>query len=174
MVCPVVSNDMADSASTPADGDRVQASPAEILAPGPVLALGAFAVGFAVHLLLPLSVLPTPWNAVAGGVLVVVGMGLLLWGLVKMRAIDKSPNHEDEPTALITDGPFRYTRNPLYLALIVVYLGLTAILNSPWPLVPLVVLVWYFDRMAKREEEYLEAVFGDEFVEYSENVRRWL
>ncbi|MFB6188232.1 MAG: isoprenylcysteine carboxylmethyltransferase family protein, partial [Halobacteriaceae archaeon] len=83
-------------------------------------------------------------------------------------------SHKDEPTELITEGPFRYTRNPLYLALIVTYLGLTALLNSPWPLIPLVLLVGYFDRKAKQEEEYLAAKFGDEFVEYTEKVRRWL
>lgn len=157
-----------------AESGRAEASRAEILAPGPVLALGAFAIGVGLHLLRPLSVFPTPWNFLGGGVLVVVGLVLLLSGLLKMREIGKSPSHRDEPTELITEGPFRYTRNPLYLGLIVIYLGVTALLNSLWPLVPLVVLVWYFDRMAKREEEYLEAVFGDEFTQYSETVRRWL
>lgn len=165
---------MTDSAATEPDSDQVQTSRAEIFAPGPVLALGAFAIGFVLHLLSPLSVIPTPWNLIGGGVLVIVGSVVLLSGILKMRQIGKSPSHEDEPTELITDGPFQYTRNPLYLALIVIYLGLTAILNSPWPLIPLVILVWYFDRMAKREEEYLEAEFGDEFIEYTENVRRWL
>lgn len=156
------------------DSGRVQASRADILAPGPVLALGAFAMGFVLHVLSPLSVFPTPWNFIVGGVLVIVGLVLLLSGILTMRQIGKSPSHKDEPTELLTDGPFRYTRNPLYLGLTVIYLGLTAVLNSLWPLLPLVVLVWYFDRLAKQEEEYLEAVFGDEFIQYSENVRRWL
>lgn len=118
--------------------------------------------------------LPVPWNYVAGGLLVLGGLGVLLTGLKEMRQIDKSPAHSDEPRELITSGPFRYTRNPLYLGLIVIYVGLTAVLNSLWPLLPLVVLVWYFNRMARREEAYLEAEFGEEFTEYAENVRRWL
>lgn len=165
---------MIDSASTEPDCDQVQVSRAEILAPGPILGLGAFAIGGGLHLLIPLSVIPTPWNLISGVVLFIVGLAILLWGIFKMREIGKSPDHKDEPTELITDGPFQYSRNPLYLSLIVSYLGLTAILNSLWPLLPLVVLVWYFNRMAKREEEYLEAKFGDEFRQYSENVRRWL
>lgn len=56
----------------------------------------------------------------------------------------------------------------------VVYLGATALLDSLWPLLPLVVLVAYFDRVAAREEAYLEATFGDEFGRYREDVRRWL
>lgn len=165
---------MPDPDPTEAEGGNVQVSRAEILAPGPVLALGAFAIGYVLHLLRPLSVIPTPWNFVSGAVLVVVGLVVLLSGILKMRQIGKSPSHKDEPTELLTDGPFRYTRNPLYLGLIVIYLGLTALLNSLWPLLPLVVLAWYFDKKAKEEEAYLEAVFGDEFIEYSNNVRRWL
>lgn len=150
------------------------AEPAEILAPGPVLALGVFAIGGGLHLLMPVSVLPMPWHYVVGAVLVVVGLGIVVSGLLTMRRIDKSPTHSDEPAELLTDGPFKYSRNPLYLGLIVSYLGLTALLNSVWPLIPLIALVWYFDRMAKREEAYLEAKFGQEFREYRENVRRWL
>lgn len=156
------------------DHGQDQVSRAEIFAPGPVLALGAFAIGYVLHLLHPLSVIPTPWNFVGGAVLVVVGLAVLLSGILKMREIGKSPSHKDEPSELLSDGPFRYTRNPLYLGLIVIYLGITALVNSLWPIVPLVVLAWYFDKKAKQEEEYLEAEFGEEYIEYSENVRRWL
>lgn len=165
---------MADPNTADQGPGEPEASPAEILAPGPLLAIGAFAVGVVLHLFIPLSVLPNPLNVVGGALLVVIGLGILLTGLLAMRRIGKSPDHDDEPSELITDGPFGYTRNPLYLGLLVIYLGLTALLNSPWPLLPFAVLAWYFDRMAKREEEYLHAVFGDEFDEYTANVRRWL
>jgi len=149
-------------------------SPAEILAPAPVLGLGAFLIGVGLHLLNPISVFPTPLNFIGGGILVVVGVGILLTALRTMHQINKSPPHEDEPSELLTDGPFKYTRNPLYLGIIVIYLGLTGLLNSLWPLAPLLVLVWYFDRVARREEAYLDSKFGDEFSQYRENVRRWL
>lgn len=149
-------------------------SPTGILAPGPILGLGAFGIGVGLHLLWPISVFPTPWHLVGGGALVIVGVGIVLLGLRTMRRIDKSPTHEDEPSELLTEGPYQYTRNPLYLGIIVAYLGLTALLNSLWPLVTLLPLVWYFDRVAKREEAYLEAKFGDEFAQYRDSVRRWL
>lgn len=165
---------MGISRESESESNDSSASPAEILAPGPVLALGVFAIGVGLHLLMPLSILPMPWNYFVGAILGVVGLGILLSGLLTMRRIDKSPKHSDEPTELLTEGPFKYSRNPLYLGLIVIYLGLTALLNSFWPLILLVALVWYFNQMAKREEEYLKATFGQEFPEYTENVRRWL
>lgn len=139
-----------------------------------MLALGAFAIGYVLHFQIPISVIPPPWNVVGGGLLVIVELVVLLSGILKMRQIGKSPSHKDEPTELLTDGPFQYTRNPLYLGIIVIYVGVTALLNSLWPLLPLVGLAWYFDRMARREEEYLKAVFGNEFDQYTANVRRWL
>lgn len=149
-------------------------APAEILAPAPVLAFAAFATGVTLHLAVPVDLLPGPWNLAVGGLAVAVGGGILVGALREMRRIGKSPPHEDEPAELLTDGPFAYSRNPLYLGVCVVYLGATALLDSLWPLLPLVVLVAYFDRVAAREEAYLEATFGDEFGRYREDVRRWL
>lgn len=165
---------MSGSTETDPGTDGTDPEPAEILAPAPILAFGALAVGGALHLLRPVSPFPTPWNLLAGGILVLVGFGILLSGLRTMRRIGKSPPHEDEPSEVLTDGPFKYTRNPLYLGVTVVYLGATTLLNSLWPVAPLVLLVWYFDRVAKREEAYLEATFGEEFTEYRDTVRRWL
>lgn len=158
----------------PGRPDRAEVDPAEILAPAPVLALVAFGCGVGFHLLRPVGLLPSPANYAVGGVLVAVGAGVLAWGIRTMRGIDMSPDHADEPPTLITSGPFRYSRNPLYLGVTVVYAGLTAILDSVWPVLPLAVLVWYFDRVARREEAYLRERFGDEFEAYAEDVRRWL
>lgn len=148
--------------------------PAGILAPAPLLALGVFAIGAVAHLIIPVPVLPSPIQLVAGAVLLAVGAGILGHGFLTMRGIEKSPAHHDEPDELLTEGLFAYSRNPLYIGVIVAYLGLTAFLNSGWPLVPLVGLVWYFDRVARREEDYLEARFGEEFERYCDEVDRWL
>lgn len=153
--------------------DSESVNPSGILAPAPMLALASFLVGVGVHLFRPVMVFPAPWNLL-GVVLVLVGVAVLASALYTMRGAGKSPPHEDEPQELITHGVFRYTRNPLYLGVITVYVGLTAVLNSVWPFVTLVPLVLYFDRVAKREERYLEDRFGDEFTKYQENVRRWL
>lgn len=99
---------------------------------------------------------------------------MLVSGLRTMRSTGKSPPHDDEPQELITDGVFRYTRNPLYLGVTTVYAGLAFALNSLWPFVTLAPLVLYFDRVTRREENYLEQRFGSDFRDYKDETRRWL
>lgn len=165
---------MPDEGSTETGPDIEQAEPAEILAAGPILALAALAVGWGIDVFIPLGGLPSPTNYVIGGVLAVTGVAIVASGIRVMRRIDKSPDHGDEPTELLTEGPFGYSRNPLYLGIVVAYLGLTIVIDTVWPLLPLIPLVWYFDLMARREEAYLEARFGDQYREYRNEVRRWL
>lgn len=156
-----------------ADAENGSATHAEILAPAPVLALAAFIVGAAAHYFRPVQLLPSPWNLV-GVVLILAGIGVLYSGLRVMRGVGKSPAHHDEPPELLTDGVFQISRNPLYLGVCTVYAGLALVLNSVWPFVTLVPLIIYFDRVARREENYLQQRFGDEYKQYQENVRRWL
>ncbi len=82
----------------------------------------------------------------------------------------------DQPTlALVFDGPFRFTRNPLYLAATGLYLGIALLVDALWPLLLLVpvlaVLRW---GVVAREERYLEAKFGEPYRAYKARVRRWL
>ena len=82
----------------------------------------------------------------------------------------------DQPTlALVFDGPFRFTRNPLYMALTGLYLGITLLVNALWPLLFLIpvlgVLRW---GVVAREERYLEAKFGEPYRTYKARVRRWI
>jgi protein-S-isoprenylcysteine O-methyltransferase Ste14 len=75
----------------------------------------------------------------------------------------------------VTDGPFRYTRNPIYVALTLFYLGIGVVLNALWVLlliVPLIVVMQL--GVITREERYLERKFGDEYLRYKARVRRWL
>ena len=105
---------------------------------------------------------------------VLVG-GLLFGGaLWTMRAHDKHPSHADEPPELITEGPFRYSRNPIYVGHTLVHIGASVVLNSVWPLVTLLPLLGYLRRVVQREEARLEALFGTDYVRYQRRVRRWL
>ena len=76
---------------------------------------------------------------------------------------------------IVTEGPFRFTRNPLYVANVFTYLGLTLISNSVWPLfffAPMLgVLHW---GIVRREERYLENKFGEPYRAYKSRVRRYL
>ncbi len=76
---------------------------------------------------------------------------------------------------LMTDGPFRYSRNPIYIADAVLYVGLALALDWIWALalLPFVLVVVRFG-VIEREERYLERQFSDEYLRYKQRVRRWL
>ena len=76
---------------------------------------------------------------------------------------------------LVQDGPYRFSRNPIYLAFFSLYLGVAFVFDSGYILIMLVVVFVLFDRMqVPREERYLQEKFGDEFRQYKEKVRRWV
>jgi len=76
--------------------------------------------------------------------------------------------------ALATDGPYRYTRNPLYVAAIGVYIGVTLWVDGWAPLVLLFPMMWVLHRgIVLREEQYLANKFGEEYRAYQSHVRRW-
>jgi protein-S-isoprenylcysteine O-methyltransferase Ste14 len=108
------------------------------------------------------------WSLLGGGV------ALNGWFLRTIRMADV-PIRTDKPVPrLTTEGPFRYTRNPSYLALAIIYVGIAVLRNSLWAilLLPLVVLVMQREVIG-REERYLERAFGEEYLDYKEKVRRW-
>ena len=76
---------------------------------------------------------------------------------------------------LIVSGPYRVTRNPMYLGLVVLYLGVTLVTNVAWPLLFLPFPLWVLHtKIIPYEEENLARIFGDEYREYQRRVRRWL
>ena len=95
-----------------------------------------------------------------------------------MRTIEKAgtPIRTDRPVPrLVTDGPFRFTRNPGYLGLAMLYAGIALLRNSLWAILLLPVVVYVIQReVIGREERYLERTFGEEYLAYKTRVRRWV
>jgi protein-S-isoprenylcysteine O-methyltransferase Ste14 len=109
--------------------------------------------------------------------LALLGGGAVLngWFLRTIRKTDV-PIRTDKPVPrLTTEGPFRYSRNPSYLALAVIYTAIAVLRNSLWMmlLLPLVVVVMQREVIG-REERYLERAFGEEYLAYKGKVRRWV
>ncbi|MFB6248013.1 MAG: isoprenylcysteine carboxylmethyltransferase family protein [Salinibacter sp.] len=157
-----------------ADGPEGEAPPGTILAPSPLLTLAAFLVGVLIERVWPSTLLPWPWTLPVGLVLVGGGAGLFGGAIWTMRSHNKHPAHSDEPPDLITDGPFRISRNPIYVGHSLVHVGASFLIDSVWPLVTLVPLGVYLRRVVRREEKRLSALFGDEYDRYRRRVRRWL
>lgn len=111
-----------------------------------------------------------PWGAVAA----VAGLGLVLWSAWVMRRRGTTLDPHGQPSALVVTGPFRISRNPIYLGLALMLAGLAASLGSsaPWG----VMAAWVFalnHLFIAREEAALAQAFGADFTTYSHKVRRW-
>jgi len=105
-----------------------------------------------------------------------VGSGILAtWGVVTMRRAGTNVRPDQPALVIVVDGPFRFSRNPLYLALTGFYLGVSMLINTVWPpfLLP-VLLAFLHWGVIRREEHYLEAKFGSTYLNYKARVRRWL
>jgi protein-S-isoprenylcysteine O-methyltransferase Ste14 len=122
--------------------------------------------------------IPILGHAVAlwlGLALVVFGVGIAAWGRRTMHAAGTNISPLRPATAVVTTGPFRFSRNPLYVSLTLLYLGLTLVLNTWWGiavLVPLLVVMHF--GVIVREERYLEQKFGETYRQYRSTVRRYL
>lgn len=103
------------------------------------------------------------------------GLSIAVPALGTFRKHHVSPNPTKRVPALIVDGPYRFTRNPLYLSLALIYAGLALVLASLWSLALLVPVLVVIDNHAiTKEERYLERRFGNEYLHYRERVRRWI
>src|SRR5215217_8943553 len=148
--------------------------------PPPVVYLGPLILGLLLNRRIPIPFLPRRSTCIVG--LPLIGGGVLLggWTFRTMRRAETpvigEPFVPDKPTtSLIQEGPFRYTRNPGYLAGAMAYAGVASLANALWALLLLPVTLLGMQRTAiAREERYLERKFGEEYLRYKARVRRWI
>jgi protein-S-isoprenylcysteine O-methyltransferase Ste14 len=139
-----------------------------------VATLLTYAVPFALSDSLPAFAARGP-RATAGAVFIAAGAALLLGaaGLFKKAGTPIPPNQPT--TAIVTAGLYRYTRNPMYLGMTAIMLGLSLATDSVWFLVTLLGALIAVTKLAiEREEAYLERKFGADYLSYKARVRRWL
>jgi len=120
--------------------------------------------------------LPTPGRYWVGG-LIVAGsiLGLGLWPVLLFRGTGQDVNPWKPTPEIVERGPFRITRNPMYLQMVLVCIGVAVILMNFWILILTPVCAWLLQRFAiLPEEAYLERKFGDIYLAYKSRVRRWL
>jgi len=141
----------------------------------PVLLLMAVVLMVALHYVLPVARwLAWPWRALGA---LPIAMALLVgfWGAIQFRRHDTTIIPFEQSTALIAKGPYRYSRNPLYISMTLILVGLWILLGSLSPVVVVPLFVWWIStRFIANEERHLEAQFGRTYLEYKTKVRRWL
>lgn len=149
-----------------------------VIAPPPLIFLSGLLLGLLSQWLCPIYILPTEYLVIAriaGSLLVVSGLGIILAAHRKMQRAKTNIEPWKPTNAIITDGIYSYSRNPVYVAMILIYLGAQLIFNSVWfsPVLVLVLAVLHFG-VIRREEKYLEDKFGDQYLSYKHKVRRWI
>jgi protein-S-isoprenylcysteine O-methyltransferase Ste14 len=111
----------------------------------------------------------------SGWVLIALGLMLGVWASLHFRMARTSPKPFRQPNALVIGGPYRFTRNPMYLGLAIALAGVAVALGSltPWLVIPL--FIWVITaRVIRAEEAIMRARFGEEYQRYTERVRRWI
>jgi len=145
-----------------------------VIAPPLIIFAGALGAAFLFDLLIPMKV-PMISLEIPGYVLLGIGALIVFWAFIAMRRAGTTANPNKKSLALVTGGPFRFSRNPAYLGMTLFYFGLAMVLNSLWPVVlyPLLLIVMLFG-VIFREERYLLLRFGTKYLKYKVAVRRWL
>lgn len=146
-----------------------------VIAPPPFIYALALAIGFGLDALLPSASLPAALRWPFGGALLVVGLALAAAFFTAFRRARTPIDVRKATTTIVTTGPYRLSRNPGYLSLTLIYLGITVFASALWALVSLVPTLILVDRgVIAREERYLERKFGEEYLRYKARARRWL
>jgi protein-S-isoprenylcysteine O-methyltransferase Ste14 len=149
---------------------------ANVIVRPPIAWMLAVLAGLALNWLIPLPFVPATVPAVwLGATVFVLGLALFAWAIATVTRAGSNVPTNLPTTTIVDTGPYRFTRNPIYLSMVLGLIGLAIALNSLWLLLTLAAfaLVIRYGVVA-REEAYLERKFGDPYRRYRARVRRWL
>lgn len=146
-----------------------------VIAFPPALFAGTLAIGLLLHFVFPITFLPR-LVAITSGMIVFAGAALIASSAFSaMRRAQTAVNPSQPTTAIVSEGAFSFSRNPIYLSLTLLYIGIALLLNALWALLLLLPLLAVVQNgVIKREEDYLERKFGDDYIRYKTSVRRWV
>lgn len=151
---------------------------ADVVVKPPILFAGAVLLGCLLSWIVPIG--PGFGSAnvralAAGGAFALVGLALGALSVREFRRAGTSVVPGEPSTALLESGPYRFTRNPIYIGFVIFYFGLAIMLTSAWMLVLLVPVLIVLQRgVVEREEAYLQTKFGEAYRKYQARVPRWL
>ena len=151
---------------------------ADVAIKPPILFLAVLLLGCMLTVLLPIGpgiAQPNGLGLTVGLSFAILGIGLAIFPARRFQRAGTSIMPGESSTVLVQDGPYRVTRNPIYIGLILLYFGLSIVLTSVWMLLLLIptVIVLHLG-VVKREEDYLDWKFGEDYRRYVRQVPRWL
>jgi len=137
--------------------------------------IGGYIIGRFIPILTEYT-LSAPGRYWIGGIIVLsAGSVLGLWPLLQFRDTGQNVTPWSGTPEIIVEGPYKFSRNPMYLMMLLVCIGFAVILSEPWILIltPVLAIVLYHIAI-KHEEAYLEDKFGESYCTYKKTVRRWI
>jgi len=143
--------------------------------PPPLVYLAAILIGAAFDKFVPMHIFPAGLTGWLGGSLLLLALTLSGWSFREFKKAKTTIRPDRPVSVLVTTGPFRFSRNPMYLALSMLQLGVGIWMNSVWVVVflmPVIALIRW--RVIAPEELYLIGKFGQVYLDYQAKVRRWL
>ena len=148
---------------------------ANVIAPPPLIYLSGVGLGFVLEALLPSASLPGWLRWGIGGAVLLVGIALARAFVRSLMGGGTTVSPYSASSALVTSGPYRFSRNPGYLGMALAFAGISLMSSAVWSLVALVPTLAVIDLgVIRREERYLERTFGGEYRAYRARTRRWL
>jgi protein-S-isoprenylcysteine O-methyltransferase Ste14 len=157
------------------EGERDNADNPGVIAPPPLIYAGALAAGLLANRRYRIPFLPRRVARTLGLSMVVGGLAIGFLGSREMRRAETNLDPRKPATTVVTEGPFRFTRNPLYLSMVLIYLGISALANGLAPILLLPIVQRLMRRgVIEREERYLERKFGEEYLQYKVGTPRWI
>ena len=146
-----------------------------VIAPPPFIYLAALGIGVGIDAILPSVSLPAGVRWSVGTLAVLLGLWLMRSFIQAFRRADTAVNPFRPTSAIVADGPYKFTRNPGYLGMALVCGGAAVLFDAIWALPVVAGAMVVIDRgVIAREERYLDAKFGAEYREYRSQVRRWV
>ena len=145
--------------------------------PPPIVALLVAVLMWVVKRAAPSMTLSLPAHRAAAAALALAGLVISIAGVTSFRRAGTTlnPLRPEKASSLVTSGIFRFTRNPMYLGLLLVLLGWAVFLSNALAFIALPAFILYMNRFQiEPEERVLASVFGQDFVAYQSKVRRWL
>jgi protein-S-isoprenylcysteine O-methyltransferase Ste14 len=158
----------------PSDLPPEEDRPGVPIAP-PLLFVLPIVASLALEWFVPTTFVRGAFRWILGAIFLVAGLALNIGGFVTQKRAGTDPIPFNPSTRIVSHGPYRFSRNPMYIGFALVTLGIAVLVDCVWTLLAVPIGLVLIDHLViTREERYLERKFGEEYLSYKHRVRRWL
>ena len=148
---------------------------ANVVGSPPLVLLALLAGGGLLHLAFPVDLLPDSFPNVIGLPFIVSAIALFMLSVREFSRQGTSVRGSEPASVVVASGPYRFSRNPIYLSMLLLEAGVALMANSAWILAAVAPMFAYLSLgVIVREEGYLSRKFGGEYLRYKTSVRRWI